>query len=131
MFCNNCGTQINNNEMFCHNCGKKTVYEENKQYIDESYNEVSINEDLLEKEVYIEDSSKYKEDWWSNCSKVKKIFIVLSALIIGGLALCFFVIFLREFGELLFGIAIYGNWSNYNAPYWIRKRKNRNEKNCY
>ena len=53
--------------------------------------------------------SKFKI-WWNNCSTAKKALTVVAALLIGVVVLYALVSFLREFGYLLFGIAVIGGF---------------------
>ena len=67
-------------------------------------NQTSKDEITHEKEP-----SKFKK-WWDVASKPKKILAVLGGLLAGGFALYLLVAFLREFGYLLFGIAVIGGF---------------------
>ena len=67
-------------------------------------NQTSKDEITHEKEP-----SKFKK-WWGAASKPKKILAVLGGLLAGGFALYLLVAFLREFGYLLFGIAVIGGF---------------------
>lgn len=67
-------------------------------------NQTSKDEITHEKEP-----SKFKK-WWDVASNPKKILAVLGGLLAGGFALYLLVAFLREFGYLLFGIAVIGGF---------------------
>lgn len=67
-------------------------------------NQTSKDEITHEKEP-----SKFKK-WWDAVSKPKKILAILGGLLAGGFALYLLVAFLREFGYLLFGIAVIGGF---------------------
>lgn len=54
-------------------------------------------------------SSKFKS-WWNSCSKIKKVLTALGALLVGAVVLSLLVSLLREFGYLLFGIAVIGGF---------------------
>lgn len=69
-----------------------------------SPNQASTDELTRKKEP-----SKLKK-WWDTASKPKRILAVLGALLVGGFVLYFLVAFLREFGYLLFGIAVIGGF---------------------
>lgn len=124
MYCEKCGEKIKEGATFCHKCGVKLVYEYVKQQGIETIKEetftsesdppirqdseeadsITESESLLEKKV-----SEFKK-WWNKCSKEKRILVVLGALLVGGVALYALIAFLREFGYLLFGIAVMGGF---------------------
>ena len=53
--------------------------------------------------------SKFKS-WWNSCSKPQKILAALVGVLVGAVVLSLLVSFLREFGYLLFGIAVIGGF---------------------
>jgi len=122
MYCHKCGTQLEIEAQFCHKCGTKAFYEETEPSTTDSTEEAtakksnlvikenSKDESTLEREPPTERKTTKVIEWWKTCSKTKKIFIVIGALLIGGLVLYALVAFLREFGYLLFGAAVIGGF---------------------
>lgn len=129
MFCHKCGAQIAEEAAFCHNCGTMVVRENAEPQIvdppqstdNERYESIAAIEQKWTDQKQTEESalaeeppaehklSKFKV-WWESCSKVKKALAVVAALLIGIFVLYVLVSFLREFGYLLFGIAVIGGF---------------------
>lgn len=124
MYCKKCGTKVREGATFCHKCGEKITYEYVGQQISDNMKEEipsSESESGIKQESQCIDqiagseSSLEKEDsefkkWWSGCSKEKRIFLILGALAVGGAVIYALIAFLREFGYLLFGIAVIGGF---------------------
>lgn len=127
MFCIKCGSQLMEGALFCTQCGAKLNNEKTKEnLIDESniHNEMMtdvpdnsavyetrkiLNSESSEIECFEEKSSEAEtsarketaesEDWWDSCSGIKKIFIILSAVLIVIVLIVF-----REFWLGLLGL---------------------------
>ena len=69
----------------------------------------NLNQAPTDELTHEKEPSKFKK-WWGTASKPKKILAVLGGLLVGGFALYLLVAFLREFGYLLFGIAVIGGF---------------------
>ena len=139
MFCHKCGTQISDGAAFCQKCGTKVVHgatapprtdtpvltggNGQQQTVlpgGESGQGVRGQNDAKsgqfpqelsgEKSSSAEHKSSKFKIWWGNCSTAKKALTVAAALVIGAVVLYALVSFLREFGYLLFGIAVIGGF---------------------
>lgn len=139
MFCHKCGTQISEGAAFCQKCGTKVMHGSTapprtdtpvltggngqQQTVlpgGESGQGVRGQNDAKsgqfpqelsgEKSSSAEHKSSKFKIWWGNCSPAKKALTVVAALVIGAVVLYALVSFLREFGYLLFGIAVIGGF---------------------
>ena len=102
LHCKFCGSVVDSSSEICKFCG-------NAPFTVPSYGEsdpkLAVSSTLEDDSSDEHESSKFK-NWWDNSSKVKKVLIVAVALLIVILVVRFLVLFLREFGGLLFGILL-------------------------
>lgn len=70
----------------------------------------SVQQSPLAQDIAAQNGPSKFKSWWDSCPKPKKILTTLGALLVGAVALSLLVSFLREFGYLLFGIAVIGGF---------------------
>ena len=128
MFCHRCGAKIADGAAFCHKCGTKVAVKDIEPQ--PCYTTQNADSAQCEKEAFPETPvsgvqqtdegsnqmpaipPKFNEDpnsdptesdeWWENCSKTKKIFVILGALLIAGIVLYLLV----SFWEVLCGALV-------------------------
>ena len=124
LYCKKCGTEIKEGAVFCHKCGGKIAEEYVEQQTEgnrkekgtvlepdfEGRQEKGDTDQITENVTSFDEDGSDVLEWWNNCSKEKKIFIVLGTLLVGGIAIYALIAFLREFGYLLLGIAVIGGF---------------------
>ncbi|MDE7245135.1 MAG: ribosomal protein L7/L12 [Oscillospiraceae bacterium] len=70
----------------------------------------SVQQSPTPQETTVQNGPSKFKSWWDCCSKAKKILVALVGLLVGAVVLSLLVSFLREFGYLLFGIAVIGGF---------------------
>lgn len=128
-FCHKCGTEVVYTDTFQHPTETSAPIAEPQQTgavrpepaITEDTQQAPPNKPTLEMEGDIPNQTSKNEltrekkppklkKWWDTASKSQKILAVVGGLLVGGFALYLLVAFLREFGYLLFGIAVIGGF---------------------
>lgn len=102
MFCNQCGTELQENSLFCHKCGNKVNNLDGETQNNEQVNEEKVINETENSEPSVTESAPKKSKWLTK----KKLIIlaIVFALVVGG-------------AVLIICLASSGSSSSYSSSY--------------